>query len=148
MSVLEKHGDLFKCYDENLCSPERLALCHCVSRDFEMGKGIAKIFKSKFERKDELLAQEKRVGECAFLMDGRTTIYYLVTKEHYYGKPTLDTLRASLIDMKNDALKKNISIICMPRIGCGLDRLSWNDVHKMLIEIFENSEITVVVYTL
>lgn len=146
--VHEKKGDLFRCFDDDLCEPERLALCHCVSRDFEMGKGIAKIFKEKYGRKDELLAQEKRVGQCAYLMDGKTTVYYLVTKEYYYGKPTTDTLRSSLLDMKSDALKKKISVICMPRIGCGLDRLSWEDVKKLLIEIFENSEISVYVYVL
>ena len=34
----EVSGDLFK-------SPKSHSLCHCVSRDFRLGKGIAKLFR-------------------------------------------------------------------------------------------------------
>ena len=43
----EVSGDLFK-------SPKSHSLCHCVSRDFRLGKGIAKLFREKFGRIDEL----------------------------------------------------------------------------------------------
>jgi hypothetical protein len=141
MSVEEVKGDLFLCFDENLCEPEKLAICHCVSEDFVMGKGIAVMFKNKFGRVDELLSQNKKVGECASLTAGSSTVYYLVTKKVYNGKPTYETLRKSLMDMKNDCLKKGIQLVCMPRIG-------WESVKKLLSEVFENSEIQIRVYYL
>lgn len=36
----------------------------------------------------------------------------------------------------------------MPRIGCGLDKLKWTDVSKLLDEIFVNNGIDVTVYYL
>ena len=49
-------GDLFRCPPEN-------CLAHCVSQDMGMGKGIAKIFKLKFDGVGELLSQGKVTDE-------------------------------------------------------------------------------------
>lgn len=82
-------GDLFA------AGPD-ISLAHCVSRDLEMGKGIAVRFKNLFGRVDELRAQEKDVGQVAVLpplVDGdKRHIFYLITKERYFGKPTYATL--------------------------------------------------------
>lgn len=43
-------GDLFSC-------PDTESLAHCVSKDLRMGKGIATLFKSKFEGLPELKLQ-------------------------------------------------------------------------------------------
>lgn len=54
MPVTEVKGDLFGSCD---------SLAHCVSRDFEMGKGIAVIFKKKFGVVDQKLTAGKHVGD-------------------------------------------------------------------------------------
>ena len=35
----------------------------------------------------------------------------------------------------------------MPRIGCGLDRLNWDDVKILINEVFENSEVKIKVFS-
>ena len=76
------------------------ALAHCVSRDLKMSMGIAQIFRDTFCRIDQLERQNCRVGQVATLnVDGRY-IYYLITKLKYNDKPTYETLRESLVDMK------------------------------------------------
>ena len=40
---------------------------------------------------------------------------------------------------------KNIKKLVMPKIGCGLDRLSWDKVEPMIQEIFKDLDIEIVV---
>ena len=94
----------------------------------------------------ELLAQGVRPGGCAFLKRDGTTLYYLVTKERYFDKPTIETLRTSLECMKGLMGDQRITDLAVPRIGCGLDGLSWTDVKQILREVFEGSGVRCTVY--
>merc|ERR1719242_686713 len=89
-------GDLFT-------SSESSSLCHCVSRDLGMGKGIAVLFKKKFGGVDALRKQGAKIGECAILMRQSRFVYYLITKERYFHKPTYETITASIRYMRNHA---------------------------------------------
>ena len=42
-------------------------------------------------------------------------------------------------------LDKNIKKLVIPKIGCGLDRLSWDKVEPMVQEIFKDLDIEIVV---
>jgi hypothetical protein len=55
-------GDLFKA-DKNV------SLAHCISADFKLGKGIAKMFREKFGRIQELEQSGAKVGGVAVLKD-------------------------------------------------------------------------------
>jgi len=140
MVISEVKGDLFTSND---------SLAHCVSMDFEMGKGIAKIFKDKFQGVDELKKQNPSVGGISYLEkeEGKRFIFYLVTKEKYWQKPTLFSLSNSLLQMKKICLEKGIKSLSMPKIGCGLDKLNWDDVKKILEFIFKGSEINITIYS-
>lgn len=39
----------------------------------------------------------------------------------------------------------NIKRLVMPKIGCGLDRLSWEKVEPMIKEIFKNLDIEIII---
>ncbi|XP_041701066.1 ADP-ribose glycohydrolase OARD1 isoform X1 [Coregonus clupeaformis] len=140
-SLHHMKGDLFSC-------PEDEALAHCISKDCHMGAGIAVMFKKKFGGVAALKEQKKVPGQCAVLKGHKRFVYYLITKEKYSNKPTYDSLRQSLEDMKFHCLKNGVTAISMPRIGCGLDRLSWDKVAKMLEKIFQPTGIHITVYTL
>ena len=73
-------------------------------------------------------------------------MYYLVTKEKYWQKPTYDTLRSSLTAMKDHCVKHNVQRLAMPKIGCGLDRLSWGKVTDLIKEVFSGTNINITVY--
>lgn len=144
--IEEVEGDLFECLnDTNIKS---LGLCHCVSQDFAMGAGIAVEFKKRFGRVEELVAQKPAVGSGAFVVHETplSHIFYLVTKGRYYQKPTYQTLRNSIVWLKKEAEAKGVTLLCMPRIGCGLDLLEWDKVRAILVEVFENSETNIRVY--
>ena len=137
-------GDLFSSTDESLC--------HCVSEDFKMGKGIALTFRKKFGNVDYLKNQNKKVGEVAVLEFEDLVIFYLVTKKYYYGKPTYSSLRQCLIEMRDIMVENKIKTLSMPKIGAGLDRLEWPKVQKIIEDVFCEAfcrdEVRITVYEL
>lgn len=137
-TVIEKDGDLFT---------SEKSLCHCVSKDFKMGQGIALEFKKRFGRVHELMSQRVPVGKVAYLRDGNRYLFYLVTKSRYWMKPTLDDLASCLADLRLKCQELSVDSLSMPRIGCGLDRLEWEMV-KLMIRIFLGDTMTVTVYSL
>ena len=50
--------------------------------------------------------------------------------------------------MKSHARLHGISTIAIPKIGCGLDQMNWQEVVKLLRDIFAYSNIRIVLYTL
>ena len=134
-----KDGDLF-----NSCD----SLMHCVSADFRMGRGIAVTFRRKFGRVEKLLHQNVQPGGCGVLKESNRYIYYLVTKQRCFEKPTYNYLQASLCSARDHCIKHNIDKISMPQIGCGLDGLKWKEVADLVESVFRPTNITISVYIL
>ena len=142
MTFQEVKGSLFD-------APDGVYLAHCVSSDYALGRGIAKEFERRFLLKDRLKQRYpsyngSSVGQC-LLVDH---VLNLVTKRDYWGKPTYNTLRAALISMRSVCEKSGIQQIAMPRIGCGLDRLNWEDVKNVIQDVFRDTEVDITVYNL
>lgn len=140
-TLKEVNGDLFSCGEED-------SIAHCVSRDLHMGKGIAVLFKKKFGGIEELSAQDKGIGEVAILKRGKRFIYYLITKENYWHKPTYDSLRKTLEELKKHIIANQVKRLSIPKLGCGLDRLLWPKVKQMLKEIFQETDLQITTYFL
>ncbi len=122
-------------------------LAHCVSKDFSMGKGIAVLFKDKFGTVSQTYRQGKNIGDIVVIdrqLPQNKYIFHMITKEHYYDKPTYKTLTLCLEKLYQKCKELNINDISMPKIGCGLDRLEWNKVKIILEKIF--TDINVVVH--
>ena len=98
------------------------SIAHCVSADFKMSAGIARLFKRKFPTKyptDLDLSYTPLWPQ--WLPETRRYLYHLVTKQKYFNKPTYSTFRGSLERMRMHAENNSISRISMPCIGTGLD---------------------------
>lgn len=140
MKYREENRDLFSVGSE-------YHFAHCISADFGMGKGIVIEFNKRFDMKSKLKQAYPNYlqiwinGDC--IKEGK--IFNLITKERYYGKPTLKTMENALIKMKEICLEENITKIAMPKIGCGLDQLNWMDIKQLLFEVFEDTDIEIFV---
>ncbi len=69
-----------------------------------------------------------------------------LVQEKYDDKPTYDSLRESLAQMRTHALAHGVKHIAMPKIGCGLDQLQWPAVRTLLKNIFHLDSIALTVY--
>ena len=125
-------------------------LVHCISSDFSMGAGIARSFaalgakKLLFEKYPSY--KDSYDGHGHALQTGH--IWNLVTKARSWHKPTYKSLAEALLELKTKLEEKGVSRIAMPKIGCGLDKLSWENVYKLICKIFEKTEIDITVCVL
>ncbi|XP_059159008.1 ADP-ribose glycohydrolase OARD1-like [Physella acuta] len=141
MKLTEIEGDLFSC-------EETFSLVQCVSKDLQMGKGIAVEFKQRFGCVDEAKAQKADIGEVIDLKHGRRHLFYLVTKTKYNEKPTIVQMKQCLLNLRDRCLELGVNELAMPAIGCGLDELKWNDVKEKINFAFGKTDITIQVYFL
>ena len=68
-----------------------------------------------------------------------------ITKEKYSHKPTYDSLRGALQRMKEECRLNGIRKVAMPLIGCGLDKLEWEQVSAMIREAFADTDMDILV---
>ena len=78
----------------------------------------------------------------------RRYINNLVTKEKYSDKPDLQTLATTLQSMQSHSTMHGVSTIAIPKIGCGLDQMNWQDVVKLFRDIFAYSDVQTVRYSM
>ena len=140
MTFTEIKGNLF---NRKLEHPSEYYV-HCISRDYACGAGIAKEFNKRYNLSLRLLDLPRT--SCMVIDD----VISLVTKSKYWQKPTYDSLRKTLVDLKELCGESllNVKTLIMPKIGCGLDKLQWKNVKKMLKEIFEDTDVAIEVYYL
>ena len=146
MIIREEQRDLFSV-------PKSYFLMHCISADCKMGAGIAVEFARRGVKKEILKSTNIiEVGTCKFTnATDWLGEFNLITKEKYYQKPTYETLTAALQDAKNLCIQgfKYEDLepikIAMPCIGCGLDRLSWSKVRRIIEQVFQNTDIEILI---
>ena len=123
--------------------PQGYWIAHCISGDFALGAGVAKQLDETFNLREALLSEwGEEEGNCVI---PHGNVLNIVTKRRYWQKPTLASLKEALQDMKLLIGEEKIKRIAMPRIGCGLDRLNWDDVSAMIQEVFGDLDIEIMV---
>lgn len=124
--------------------PKGYKLGHCIAADAGMGRGIAVDFVRFFPKIKQLRQQNLDVGTTYFI----DPVLNIVTKRRSAGKPSYESMGAALESMRGLILQHNITHLAIPKIGCGLDRLSWPAVREMLHCILKDVEIEINVYIL
>jgi len=125
--------------------PQGYYLAHCVSSDFALGAGIAKVFDEVYNMRSKLFKNYPNYvysGGDALLVDN---VFNLVTKQKYYHKPTYESLREALETMREHLELLDVTKLAMPKIASGLDRLNWNLVYDIICETFEETDIDIVI---
>lgn len=138
MTITTEKRDLFT-------MPQGYYLAHCISSDFALGAGIAKTFDSVYNMRFKLFKNYpdyKYNGGDALLI---ANVFNLVTKDKYWHKPTYDSLREALEMMKEQMDFVGATKLAMPKIAAGLDRLEWSKVYDIICEVFEDTDIEIVI---
>jgi hypothetical protein len=138
MVLIEKKMNLFEV-------DEKYYLAHCISSDYAFGAGIAVEFAKRFKLKQNLKIKGTGIyPDC--IQVGK--VFNLVTKNKYWNKPTYKSLEESLILMKDIICERDVKYLAIPKIGCGLDRLSWGKVREIIQEVFKDIDIEILVCSL
>lgn len=156
MTFNEVKGDLFT-------APPEYTLCHCISSDIKMSAGIAKSFsnigvKHELELYNVININKGIVwygkGYAIWTNCGRECdrfpngVFNLVTKQRYYDKPTYETIRDALLDVKYIMIQCHNTKLTMPRIGCGLDKLQWVFVKEIIQDVFKDTDVDILVFAI
>lgn len=160
----ETSGDLFDLYSVELypdTSPKDYCLAHCISSDIGMFGGIARLFVDRMDMKSKIIKflgdqqppVKDKYGESPYInLVGKSilidNVYNLITKPTVSSLPTMESLLHSLNHMKNSMLASNQKYLAIPKIGCGIDRLEWEEVSEMIRVVFAHTGIHIVVVTL
>lgn len=136
MKYTETFGDLFLLEKTHY-------LTHCISSDYQLGKGIATEFNKRYNMRNKLINSGIicKNPEC-ILIDN---VFNLITKQYYYLKPTYKTLTISLEKMKKIVISNDIKKIAMPQIGCGLDKLKWDIVSGIIKNTFKDTDVEITI---
>lgn len=102
------------------------AFAHCISGDFgderQMSAGVAVVFAEMFGKplENDCVSSHLTCQATA----GGASIYGLVTKPKYYGKPTVQDYTIAFEQLRMDFVLKGFErLICSP-MGCVRDAIS------------------------
>lgn len=141
--IFERVGDV---------TTAKTPIVHCVSADLTMSKGVAEQLVSKFPMLKSIRSgPSPQMGDVITLWQSEwqpITIFNLVTKLRYDHKPTTHTLEKTLRELLRIVKRNNIHKLSLPRIGCGLDKLDWEETKILLGKVFEDSGVVLVVFNL
>jgi O-acetyl-ADP-ribose deacetylase (regulator of RNase III) len=147
MPVEYRNGDLF--------TTEAQALAHGCNCQGVMGAGIAVAFRKKYP---EMYQEYQRMcGLKTFNLgsiyeykapDGKV-VFNLGTQQYPGACAELRFIEGTLWSLtKFHVPQLGISSVAIPRIGCGLGGLNWNDVKGVIEDIGKETPITILVYSL
>ncbi len=149
MKYIEEQGNLFEV-------DSKYAYAHCIAYDCAMGAGIAVEFVRRYPKMrvylKNVINKNKLTYPCVILYKDIDTVskehrivFNMITKERSWGKPTYSTFEGALDDLVDMCEKANVKYLAIPKIGCGLDRLDWGKVSKMIQEKFAHLDIEILV---
>lgn len=137
-----KEGDIFEQQVEAIVNP-----VNCVG---VMGKGLALEFKKRYPKN---FLDYKIHCDCNRLDEGLLHVYRengmiivnFPTKYHWRDKSNLSTIVTGLINLRIWIIENNIQSIAIPKLGCGLGGLSWDNVFVQIEVILRGLNAKIIV---
>lgn len=143
--IEEIHGNIFDIDADVIVNP--------VNTVGVMGGGLALQFKNRFPKMFEHYKAKCKDGSlkigsidwfCKEVNQNTGNEKYIVnlpTKEHWKDPSKIEYIEKG-IDALIELLLKDeyIKTVAIPKLGCGLGGLDWNDVKKIIIKKFEDVE--------
>ena len=134
-------GDIFSSGAEALVNP-----VNCVGVS---GRGLAAAFKQRYPENFAIYKEACDRGTLrpgGLVMtnlaresgdDGPRFIVNLPTKDHWRSSSRLSYIEEGLESLVAVIMIHGIRSVALPALGCGLGKLSWDDVHELMMQAFE-----------
>jgi O-acetyl-ADP-ribose deacetylase (regulator of RNase III) len=139
----------------NLLNSDCEVLVNTVNCVGVMGKGIALQFKQYFG--DEIMVDYKqacmnrtlRPGFPQFIRIFGSKTYAVInfpTKDHWRNPSKIEWIDTGLQSLATIIINREIKSIAIPRLGCGLGGLDWQQVKLLIEKHLSSLECKIVVY--
>lgn len=134
MIRFEPNLDIFEVGTEAIVNP-----VNCVG---VMGAGLALAFKERYPEAFAAYRIEHRLGKLrmgkVFPFRRKNDqipkwILHLPTKFHYDDKSDIAQLSVAMADLVETINNRGIKSIAIPKLGCGLGGLKWEDVRLIMV---------------
>jgi O-acetyl-ADP-ribose deacetylase (regulator of RNase III) len=147
--MIEITGDIFEQKDADAICVTTNGIVN-NSGEIIMGAGIAKVFRDKYSDTEfgslasNLGIMVKKHGNHVFIGchervdQHKIAIVSFPTKEHYNDKSTINLIVRSANELVEKTNKNKWKKVVLPRPGCGLGGLNWEEVKPHLEEIFDD----------
>ncbi len=134
MTLIIRRGDLFS---------SDLPLGQGVNTHGVMGSGIAVEFRRRFplmyeDYREACLSGDLEPGSFHRFVEKGTTIYNISSQKKPGANATLDYLDLGLRDALEEVQERGERGIALPRIGCGIGGLNWDDVLPLISDAAED----------
>lgn len=148
-AMLEVVGDLFTYSPVSVCETTKVLRCVTTNGvvkangNLVMGAGVAKDAARKFPDLPHLLGQlvDER-GNHVFILD-QFGVASFPTKHNWKDNSDLDLIQQSCRELL--WLSKKWDYVILPRVGCGLGGLDWEQQVKPIVEkYFEDNKFIIV----
>ena len=123
---------------------------HCTSEHARMSKGFSEFISPRIPGLRSTCQKAKLLmGQVFPFWDStrKRCIFNVVTKETFCEKPFLSSLSKTLEELKIHASTNGVSI-AIPKLGCGLDQMNWQEIVNLFQDIFAYADVQIVVYNL
>lgn len=146
MKLNMHNGDLFK--DAEKVGDWNRRYVQCISGDCACGAGIAVQFNEHFNVRERIPQPDSKLWYPIGTVIYTEPVFNLVTKLRYYEKPSEFSIRRALRTLRHNLLADpSIKTLIMPKLGCGLDRMSWKVVRAAIEDVLEDIDVDIHVYT-
>jgi len=137
MPALEETETRFIYNKDNILNSTAEALVNPVNCIGVMGAGLAKQFKDKFPKNFIAYKQACKdgnvsIGKCFIYKEDKYIINF-PTKDDWKNPSTYEYIKEGLESLAQLITTNGITSIAIPKIGCGLGGLSWDEVHSQII---------------
>ena len=124
------------------------SVAHCISADFKLGAGLAKQIKEKFPSYFPTKKAYKQQVLHAYYLGHDKFVFHLIVKPRYFHKPTYRSLRKALLALRYQMHFYRIHKLGTPHLSCGLNKIDWTEVQKLIHETFRDSKLELTVFIL
>jgi O-acetyl-ADP-ribose deacetylase (regulator of RNase III) len=139
----------------NLLEARVEALVNTVNTVGVMGKGIALMFKDRFNDNFRRYAQACKAGEVQtgkmFVtepreLDGPRWIVNFPTKQHWKGNSRLEWITEGLQDLRRFLIENKVKSIAIPPLGAGNGGLDWPTVRDQIETALGDLDLAITVF--
>lgn len=139
----------------NLLEARAEALVNTVNTVGVMGKGIALMFKERFDenfRRYEAACKAKEVQTGKMFvtpiheLDGPRWIINFPTKEHWRAPSRMEWVVEGLLDLRRFLIEYQVKSIAIPPLGAGNGGLEWSEVREQIERALGDLDINILVF--